>query len=197
MVYGERKNYCMSFTTGGLLERETIILANILLQTNDLNRACQQIKDANLFQYRTTTAATRILSELKTRFQALDDDALKLISVGFPNEIQQISWFMVCKKYPFIFEFVHEVIKEKYFIGQLELTDYDFDTFFNKKMVQHQNLEKITDNSRYKLKQVLFKMLREVGLLDKQSIIQTVLPTKQVARFIEHKAPNYLGIFIN
>lgn len=187
----------MSFTTGGLLERETIILANIILQTNDLNKACQQIKDANLFQYRTTTATTRILSELKSRFQFVDNDALKLISVGFPNEIQQMSWFMVCQKYPFIFEFVQEVIKEKYFIGQLELTDYDFDTFFNKKMVQHQNLEKITDNSRYKLKQVLFKMLREVGLLDKQNIIQTVLPTKQVVSFIEHKAPHYLGIFIN
>lgn len=187
----------MSFTTGGLLERETIIFANMFLQTNNLEETCQQIKDENLFQYRTATATKRILSELKSRFQFLDDEALKLISVGFPNEIQQISWFSVCNKYPFIFEFVHEVIREKYFVGQLELTDYDFDAFFNKKMVQHLTLEKITDNSRYKLKQILFKMLREVGLLDKKNIIQTVLPTKSVVSFIEHKAPNYLSIFIN
>lgn len=187
----------MSFTTGGLLERETIIFANMLLQTNDLEKTCQQIKDENLFQYRTVSAIRRTLSELRTRFQFLDDEALKLISVGFPNEIQQISWFLVCNKYPFIFEFVHEVIKEKYFLGQLELINYDFDAFFNKKMVQYPTLEKITDNSRYKLKQILFKMLREVGLLDKNNILQTVLPTRKVVSFITNKAPNYLGIFIN
>lgn len=187
----------MSFTTGGLLERETIIFANMLLQTNDLEKTCLYIKDENLFQYRTVTATRRILSELKSRFQFLDEKALRLISEGFPNEIQQISWFSVCNKYPFIFEFVHEVIREKYFVGQLELTEYDFDAFFNKKMVQHPTLEKIKDSSRYKLKQILFKMLREVGLLDKQNILQSVLPTKQVVSFIENKAPNYLCIFIN
>ena len=187
----------MSFTTGGLLERETIIFANMFLQTNDLEKTCQQIKDENLFQYRTVTATKRILSELKSRFRFLDNEALRLISVGFPNEIQQISWFSVCNKYPFIFEFVYEVIREKYLVGQLELTNYDFDTFFNKKMVQHPTLEKITDNSRYKLKQILFKMLREVGLLDKKNILQTISPTRQVVSFITNKAPNYLGIFIN
>lgn len=62
---------------------------------------------------------------------------------------------------------MYEVIREKYLVGQLELTNYDFDTFLIKNGTTP-NFRKITDNSRYKLKQILFKMLREVGLLDKK-----------------------------
>ena len=82
-------------------------------------------------------------------------------------------------------------------MGQLELTNYDFDAFYNRKMLYHESLEKITDMSRYKLKQVLFKMLREVGILNKHNFIQMVVPTKNVVNIIGNKSPEYLCIFVN
>ena len=64
-------------------------------------------------------------------------------------------------------------------------------------MLEYPSLEKITDGSRYKLKQVLFKMLREVGMLNNQNYIQAVIPTQRVLQIINNLAPQYLGIFTN
>lgn len=187
----------MSFTTGGLLEKESYILANAYIQTHNIKLASDRIKDENLFQYRTIVATNRVLLELKSRFSYLNDDAINLVVSGFSNEAQQILWFAICQKHTFIFDFVKEVIREKYITGQFELTNYDFDAFYNKKMLQYENLEKITNNTRYKLKQVLFKMLREVGLLSNQNFIQAVIPTANVVNVIGNQSPEYLSAFVN
>lgn len=192
-----KTDYNMSFTTGGLLEKESRIFANEYFQVKDWKTASQHIQDENLFQYRTMVATKRIIQELKARFSYLNEDALQLIISGFSNETQQILWFAICQKHKFISDFVREVIKEKYFMGQFQLENYDFDAFYNKKMLEYPSLEKITDGSRYKLKQVLFKMLREVGMLNNQNYIQAVIPTQRVLQIINNLAPQYLGIFTN
>ena len=189
--------YNMSFTTGGLLEKESETLVKAYIQTKCWKEASEIVKEGNLFQYRTFVATNRVLSELKSRFSFLNEDALNLIISGFSNEAKQIIWLAICQKYTFIFEFINEVIREKYILGQFELTNYDFDAFFNKKMLQHQSLEKITDSSRYKLKQVLFKMLRDLGMLSDKNFIQAVIPTANVVNIIRDQYPEYLSIFVN
>ncbi len=191
------KKYNMSFTSGGLLEKESLTFINAYFQTNSWDLASKNIKEKNLFQYRTLVATNRILQELKSRFSYLNKDALNLIASGFSNETQQILWFAICQKHSFILDFMKEVVREKYFMGQFELTNYDFDAFYNKKMLQYESLEKITDNSRAKLKQVLFKMLREVGILNNQNRIQAVIPTANVVRVINSQSPEYLCIFVS
>lgn len=193
----EKTDYNMSFTSGGLLEKEARVLANEYLQTKDWAIASQKIQNDNMFQYRTLVATKRIIQELKARFSYLNEDALQLIVSGFPNETKQILWFAICQKHRFIFDFVREVVKEKYFIGQFELECYDFDAFFNKKTLEYPSLEKITDGSRNKLKQVLFKMLREVGILNNQNYIQAVVPTQRVLHIIGNFAPQYVTIFVS
>lgn len=191
----KKADYNMSFTSGGLLEKESRIFANEYLCVKDWEITSQNIKNENKFQYRTTVATKRIIQELKARFLYLNEDALLLIVSGFPNETQQLLWFAVCQKHKFIFDFVREVIREKYFMGQFELGNYDFDAFYNRKMLEYPSLEKITDGSRYKLKQVLFKMLREVGILNNQNYIQSVIPTQRVLQIIGSLKPQYLTIF--
>lgn len=187
----------MSFTTGGLLEKESLTFANAYLRTKNWKIASENVQNENLFQYRTMVATKRTLQELKSRFSYLNDDAIQLMVSGFSNETQQILWFAICQKHKFIFDFVKEVIKEKYFMSQFQLENYDFDAFYNRKMLEYPSLEKITDGSRYKLKQVLFKMLREVGMLNNQNFIQAVIPTQRVLQIINNIAPQYLAIFTN
>lgn len=91
-----KTNYNMSFTSGGLLENESRILANEYFQTKDWKIASQNIQNDNMFQYRTMVATKRIIQELKARFSYLNEDAIQLIVSGFPNETQQILWFAIC-----------------------------------------------------------------------------------------------------
>jgi hypothetical protein len=191
------EKYSVAFTAGGLLEKEAFSLVSEYLKTKDWSQTYEIIKQENSFQYRTLQATNRVFHELKSRLIYLDDNALELIVSGFSNESKQLLWFAVCRRYLFIFDFAREILREKYFIGQDTLTAYDFDAFINRKAVQYPSLEKITDSTRYKLKQVLFKMLREVGLLSRNNQLQVVLPTDRVIEIIKAQSPAYLSIFIN
>lgn len=191
------EKYCMSFTSGGVLLNESIVFSKKYLKTHDFKEVIEQIINNNFFQYRTESAIKRTVSELKTRFSYLNDEMIQIVSTGFQNEVAQILWFSICRKYQFIFEFVQEVIREKYILGQYELTNYDFDAFYNRKSINHPSLEKITDKSRYKLKQVLFKMLKDINLINDKHFITPIVPTARVLELIKQENPEYLGIFVN
>ena len=57
----------------------------------------------------------------------------------------QLLWFLTCYRYAFIKEFASEVIYPKYKMLQLEVTQLDYDAFFNEKLNWHEELETITD----------------------------------------------------
>jgi hypothetical protein len=77
------------------------------------------------------------------------------------HEQKQLLWLAVCKRYAYIREFSVEVLNEKYLRLDYELTEFDYDVFFSRKADWHIELDKLTDSTRKKLKQVLFRMLRE------------------------------------
>ena len=56
--------YNMSFTTGGLLEKESLTFAIAYLKTKCWKDASENIKKENLFQYRTLVATNKVLQEL-------------------------------------------------------------------------------------------------------------------------------------
>lgn len=193
----KNKKYSMAFTTCSLLHQESIQLATLYLEQKDWKVTQEIATKTNLLQYRTESALKRTLSEIICRFKYLSEQDIKvLVRANFKEQVQ-ILWFAVCLRFPFIYEFASEVILEKYRIRQLELTQFDYDVFFNEKLNWHEELEKITDSTRYKLKQVLFKMLKEVGIIDKNNFITPSLIGFDVKEIIEKYNKEYLKIFPN
>ncbi len=193
----KNNKYSMAFTTGSLLHPETIKVVDLFVDLQDWKSVSQAAFENNVLQYRTEGALKRTLSEIISRLKLLDLKAIDLLYKGMPQEQLQILWFAVCLRYPFIKEFASEVLFDKYRMLQLEVTQLDYDAFFNEKLNWHEELETITDATRYKLKQILFKMLREAEIIDKNNFITTVLITPQVREIIERYDREYLRIFPN
>lgn len=193
----KNNKYSMAFTTGSLLHPETIKVVDLFVDLQDWKAVSQAAFEKNVLQYRTEGALKRTLSEIISRLKLLDSNAIDLIYRGVPQEQLQILWFAVCLRYPFIREFASEVLYEKYKMLQLEVTQLDFDAFFNEKLNWHEELETITDSTRYKLKQILFKMLREAEIVDKNNFLTTVLVTHNVREIVESYNKEYLRIFPN
>ena len=189
--------YSMTFTTCSLLVQESIKVAELFFKEKDWKKVSQFATDENLFQYRTVSSLKRTLSEIISRLKLLSEDALNLLINGYKEEQLQILWLAVCLRYPFIYEFSVEVIREKYRSMQYKIEQFDFDAFFNSKMNYHESLENITETTRKKLKQVLFKMMKEAEIIDKDDNVQVALLSEQIIKAIGSMDQKYLMVFPN
>ena len=185
----------MSFTAGTLLFKESVLISNLYLETRDWNVTREQVISSNLLQTRTTSSSKRISSETINRLKCLSDDELDLLSMGDYQEQLEIVWLGICRYYPFIKDFAIEVIREKISTFSTKLNHEDFDVFFNSKLQWHEELEYIAENTRRKLRQVLFKMLVEANFLNKNSSISLSTISPKVVNLIIQNSVNELLIY--
>ncbi|CCK81025.1 DUF1819 family protein [Desulfobacula toluolica] len=179
---GSLPKYRMSFTVGGLFYQESVSAAELYLKIKDWAKVREKILKTNLFQARTSNSLERICREVLSRLKNLSSEQLKIIHDGSRQEQLQILWISVCKRYDFIRDFAVEVIREKFLLMNYSITDEDYTIFFDTKAEWHKNLGKLKDSTKKKLKQVLFRILRQAEITSERNIILPAILTKRVAR---------------
>ena len=157
--------YSMSFTSGTLLPRESLVVAELFAELNDWDAVRERIVAGNLLQMRTDNASRRITSEVTSRLKTLSGDELSVLCEGSRDEQRLLLWLAVCKRYRFIYDFAVEVVREKFLRLDMTLTHEEYDIFFNKKAEWHPEVEGVAPSTQAKQRQVVFKMLREADLL--------------------------------
>jgi hypothetical protein len=187
MNFMNPKRYSLSFTSAALLYCESIVVAELYLQRQDWRAVRREVMEANLLQSRTLNTAKRLCSEIFSRLKTCSDKELKLLVTSSPEEKRHLLWIALCRRYTFIGDFALEVVREKFLNLTSALDHEDFDRFFNQKSEWHQELEQIQPSTKIKLRQFLFKMLREAGLLTENNQIQPALFSPE---FLEVMADN-------
>ncbi len=186
-------NYKMSFTTGGLFFNESLVVAEIKSDIGEWQKTRDKILADNLLQTRTISSAKRRVTEICARLKLLSADQLQLLLDGTRQEQQYILWVSVCKRYQFVAEFATEVVREKYLRMDLGLQPSDYDIFFDNKAEWHQELEQLKDSTRVKLRQVLFKIMREAEIISSNNMIIPGLLTEQLTKVIVADTPSLLS----
>lgn len=188
-------SYKLSFTGAGLSISSSIKIAEVYGQLRDWEAVKAKVKSENLLQARTGSSVQRTFQELAPRLQELSEAQLELLVEGNHQEQKQLLWWAICRRYAFIREFALEVLHEKYLRLDYELTEFDYAAFFNRKADWHQELDGLADSSKTKLKTVLFRMMREAGLLSADHrIIPTVL-SQRMADVLAPDAPTSFQVF--
>lgn len=169
--------YRLSFTSGALLYSETVAASKIFADCRDLELTKRQCILENISQSRTETATRRTVYEIMLRLRHLGEEGMLFLADDIADDIKkQIVWLAVCKTYPFIAEFCIEVMHSKLTTLDFSIVEKDYDRYFNSKVQWHPELDKVSETTQYKIKQVLFRMLRQVGFLGNDGeIIQTTL----------------------
>ncbi len=170
-------------------------MANLYLVSGDWKSVKAQAHDSNLIQSRTASSSERICREICLRLAGLHEAELKALTDGSLQEQQQILWVGICRRHRFIYEFAVGVIREKFLRIDMDLHPEDYDAFFNAKAEWHDELEKLTESTRNKLRQVVFRMMREADLLTKSNTINPAMLTAHVAQAIGGHSPDDLRIF--
>jgi len=180
----EAEKYILSFTAASLSYSESIKIAEVYLGCKDWNETKRIIEENNLLQSRTGSRTVRTYRELAQRLKLLSIEQMELLVEGNIQEQKHLLWFTVCNRYQFIQEFAIEVIHEKFLVMDFELTELDYDAFFNRKVDWHEELDEITSSTKQKLKTVIFRMLREAEITTKDNlIIQTILSDRLIEAF--------------
>lgn len=165
----------MSFTTGTILHQESVKLAELYLDYGDWDAVRDKVVEDNLLQTRTLNTLKRVCSEVISRLKTLTQDELVFLIEANYQEQAYLLWLAVCRRYQFIADFAVEVLRERYITLKRDLTHEEFDAFFNQKSEWHTELDELTPATREKLRQVLFKMLREVDLLTPSNMINAAM----------------------
>jgi len=165
----------MSFTTGGLFHRESVKLAVLYLDLGDWDSVREKVTVENLLQTRTLSTLKRVCREVVSRLWMLSPEELNFLVETSHQEQAYLLWLAVCRRYKFIADFAIEVLRERYIALKGNLTHEDFDSFFNRKSEWHLELDEITATTRGKLRQVLFKILREADLLTANNMINAAM----------------------
>ena len=179
------QNSRLSFTTGGLFVNESVLLAKAYVELGDWDLAREEALESNLLQARTQATSKRVCRELAFRLAVLTPEQLQLFVVGSPEEQRCLLWYANCRYYKLIGDFATEVLRERYLSLQIDLQLEEFDYFYNKKADLNEQLEAITDMTRRKLRQVLYRMMREADFLSDDGLIKAAIVPARVIKILK------------
>ena len=169
------ERYSMSFTTGGLFHQESVKFAELYLECEDWNLVREEVISKNILQARRQNTSRRVCSEIISRLKQLADSELELLINSNPQEQSYILWLAVCRRYKFIGDFGREVLRERYLSMKNDIHYEDYEYYFSKKSELHPELDDLSQATRYKLRQIVFKMLRETEILSADNNINPAL----------------------
>jgi hypothetical protein len=192
MKYGR---YHMSFTTGGLFHHESVEVARLYLDLRDWKNVQDRITVDNILQARTLNTINRVCREVISRMKTLSLDEMEFLVEAGHQEQAYLLWVAACRQYQFIADFAVEVLRERYITLKNDLTHEHFDSFFNRKSEWHAELDKITPATQSKLRQVLFKILREADLLTTHNVIQAALLSPRLLELVIQGNPRDVLFF--
>ena len=189
--------YRFSFTAVGLAPVAMQEMATLYHDCGSWKEVYLQALKDNILKCRTTSALRRIASEIVLRLEKLAPDELSRFVENRLNERTVFAWLSVCRTYDFVGDFAVESLHEAYVTGQKTYETGDYEKFVYAKLVLHPELDELSDQTYAKVRQIVFKMMREAGYLDKQGTIIPLVMETELMNFIPEGDlaffPMYIG----
>lgn len=194
--FGAKQPYKMSFTSGGLFLTESVTVAGMHCSGEDWKDTLERALHEGTTSLPKVASNRRTLREIVNRLMKLNDDEVRfLIEEAGRQEQQYLLWVATCRAYRFVREYAVEVICDRFLAYQLDLPLESFDIFFEAKADWDDGLASISDSTRNKLRQILFRMMREAGVVSDDHRIQSSYLSPQLRGLIEATNPADLAVF--
>lgn len=159
--------YNGSLTAEQFLFCEIRIAAKYYIDGKTIEEAIEIIKKDNLFQYPTERQVSRLARACYKRLDALNNEQLVHELAFAPSEIaKQINLYAIMKYNRLVWEFMIQVIGEKYSNQDFSFSRKDLNAFFTRLQAQNDSVSAWSENTVSKIKSVLVRMLVETEYLD-------------------------------
>lgn len=190
--------YVLSYTAVSLSFYESEIIANLFLETLDWQSVEQKVIEDNILQKGSIATRKREFIELKRRLETLTPEQIAFYPHASSSDVKNLTMLACFKLYQFIFDFASTTIRNKLLLFDFQILNSDYESFYEAKALSYENLNTISEGTQYKLKQVLFKMFEQAGLIDsvKTKNIQKPYLSEELIKLILQDDPKYLRGFL-
>ena len=196
MTGAEIQPYKMSFAVGGLLLNESVEVARLHKPSEAWDATLRRALEGGVTSLPKTASRRRTLREIVNRISTLDQEELDFLIEGADRQDQQaLLWLATCRAYRFVREFTTEVIHERFLSFQLDLPLESFDILFAAKAEWDEGLAGISPMTRAKLRQVLFRMMREASVISDDNRILSAYVSPRLKAMLAEKCPRDLSVF--
>ena len=191
-------NYIFSYTAATLMLHETDEVIKKYLEFRDWDKTKDFVIEENVMQKQSVSSRKRVFIEIKRRIESLTSEELEYFNHASSSDIRNLIFLAILKTYKFIFEFIVEVVLKKFLMFDYKILNSDYESFFESKKYAIEQLENITQNTEYKLKQVLFRILEESMFIDNTKNKNILKPSlsNEVIELIVKDNPAYLKAFL-
>ncbi|KPA14794.1 protein containing Protein of unknown function DUF1819, putative inner membrane [Candidatus Magnetomorum sp. HK-1] len=186
--------YKSSITTGSLLVRESQIIARLLLDNIHGKDWHQAIQIDNLLQKRSPESAKRQALFVKERLTLMEPELWKLIDKGSSDVVVQAVLAASIKHSRLLGDFMDKVVKSHWQVFKKHLSDRDWQDYFDMCSQIDPKIQKWTESTKAKLKQIVFKILAEAKYVNNTRALE-LLPvslTPEVKTYLLNNSENYV-----
>ncbi|QCM13688.1 DUF1819 family protein (plasmid) [Agrobacterium tumefaciens] len=182
--------YKMSFVTGGLFINESLEISDIYLSLGYWPLTRKVALEKGVTSLPKAASRIRALREIVSRLSKLTNAELQFFSQTKERANQKaLLWLAVCREYRFIGEFATEVVRERFASFKTDLPLESFDSYLASKAEWNEGLAKIRPATSAKLRQVLFRIMREADIVSQKNEIRaTRVSASLLAILTEHSA---------
>ncbi len=196
MSRAQQKPYLMSFGVGGLWLNESLVVARLHVEGEPWEQTTLRALEQGAGSLPKVASNRRTLREISHRLAQLSSEERRFMLQEADRADQlALLWLSICRTYRFVGEFAVEVIREKYLSYQFDLPLEAFDILFDAKAEWDEELAKLSNSTRKKLRQVLFRIMREAEILTWDNRIQTAILSPRLKVLVEEKNPSELAYF--
>ena len=160
------KEYSAKLTGESFLLFEFKIIAKLKKDGFSDKDIRKKVLEENLFQYKFTSSISRRLTPLIQRINIIDDKLIDMLIDDPLGNGTVINLYAIMKNDRLFFEFMNEIVRERIATNNLYLEKKDINVFITEKKEQSEVVSKWTDQTIAKIKQVIFKILSESGILE-------------------------------
>ncbi|MGG7056723.1 DUF1819 family protein [Clostridium tertium] len=146
----------------------------------------KKVLEENLFQYKYKSSISRRLTPLIQRINIIDETLINMLIEDPLESGAIINLYAIMKNDRLFFEFMNEVVREKIEYKYDFIEKKDINMFFIEKSEQSNLVLGWSDQTIAKLKQVIFKILSEVGIIKdiKKGKINRLLIPSEVKNYL-------------
>ena len=169
--------YRLSFGTGNAYVNESNLILKKYLENKDWKETKKFSVENNILQTNSLSSAKRIFREISLRLKALSHQEQEFLIITNYSDQSILIWIAICRTYKFIGDFASIIISEKFNSYQSKLDYNDFDHFYEQQKVLHEELNLLKDSTRKKLRQVIFRIMKDLNIISKNKEITPLLPS--------------------
>lgn len=191
--------YNGGLTREQFLFNEARIVAKLKLENKSDDEIINEVCTNNLFQYPTERMIRNLVQVCLRRIDELGNMSLvNILANGSYESAKQVNFYALLKKELLLREFMMEVVADKFRYKEYTFSKSDVLTFLHRLQEQDDAVASWSDSTVQRIRQIIVKMMVEVGYLDKHDskMLNDILLDYELERgIVDNGDSAYLPIF--